>query len=347
MTRKEFEEALIPFTQSELKAMTSPNINGAIYTSLMNHKSPDDPDYRKLIKNRIFSSNSNILPNRTDIKNFKSPDIAFNRNDRFLNIPAHNHYGYIEMNYVLFGNASALINDKIVPLATNDLCIMDSGVMHTILPTGENDIMLNILLSTEYFSNSFLTTLLNGGPVAKFLAEVMVEKNDHNQYLLFHTARSTTVKELIETMILEYLYPGICCKDVLYFNLNLLFIELARCYQEHMERKEKKKDRHYLTEILAYIENHCNECTLDDLAGHFHFNPKYLSRMLKQETGSNFQDILLECRMKRAGFLLASTDTSVFSVANDCGYQNQAFFRQKFTEHYGRTPSEYRKNPPM
>ena len=343
MTRKEFEEALIPFTTSELVAMSSPNMDQHVYTELMKHKSLSDTEFRKTLKNRIFFSDSNILPNRSDINNFKSSDIAFNRNDRFLNIPVHNHYGYIEMNYVLFGNASALINGKVISLDTNDLCIMDSGVMHTILPTGENDIMLNILLSTEYFANSFLTTLQNGGPVAKLIAEVMQEKNEHNQYLLFHTAKNSIVKELIENMILEYLYPGICCRDVLYFNLNLLFIELARCYQEHMERKEKKKDRHYPTEILTYIENNCNKCTLDDLAKQFHFNPKYISRMLKKETGSNFQDIILDYRMKRAGFLLRNTNMSVYSIANDCGYQNQAFFRQKFTEYYGMTPSDYRK----
>ena len=343
MTRKEFEAALLPLTPEEQSAKLNPVFDGNIYASLMNHKNTLDPEFRRLIKNRIFLSDSNILPFRKkDVKQYKSPNIAFNRNGRFTHIPVHNHIGYIEMNYVFSGNASALINDKPVPLHTGDLCIMDSGVMHTILPTGEKDILLNIMLSTEYFSNSFLSTLQNGGPVATFLADAMIEKNDHNQYLLFHTSKSNLVKELIENMIIEYLDPGICCKDVLHFNINLLFIELIRCYQEHMERVEQKKSRYYLTEILAYIENNCTDCSLEKAAEQFHFSPKYFSRMLKKETGFNFQDVLFTCRMKRAGFLLQNSDMPIYKIANECGYQNQSFFRQKFMEHFGQAPAEYR-----
>ena len=342
MTRQEFEEALIPLTSDEQSQKSNPYIDKDFYATLTHNKKSVDLEAKQLIKQYVFFYDCNILPDRTGPENYKSQDIAFNRNGRFSDIPMHSH-GYIEMNYVFSGNASAKINDKVIALSTGDLCIMDCDVLHTILPTGEEDIILNIMLSTEYFSNSFLTTLLNGGPVAKFLAGVMTEKNNHNQYLLFHTARSSLAKELIENMILEYLNPGICCKDVLYFNLNLLFIELARCYQEHMERKKQKKSKPYLTEILTYMENHCTDCTLNEAAKQFNFSPKYLSRMLKEETGANFQDILCECRMKRAGFLLSNSDLPIYKIANECGYLNQSFFRQKFMVHYGLSPAEYRK----
>jgi YesN/AraC family two-component response regulator len=219
---------------------------------------------------------------------------------------------------------------------------MDKCVSHTFLPCGEPDIVLNILMSSDYFSNSFLSSLSFDSPVTKFLADVITESNEHEQYLIFHTAQNLLVKELIENMIIEYLYPGICCESVLRFNLNLLFIELVRSYQTYNERKHHKKGNHYLTEILDYMDTHSTNCTLEEVAGKFNYNPNYLSRMIKDQTGSNFQDILCESRMKRVAFLLKNSDMPIYMIANECGYQNQSFFRQKFTKHFGQTPKEYR-----
>ena len=227
-------------------------------------------------------------------------------------------------------------------MSAGDLCIMDRRAEHTILPTGKDDILLNIMLSTDYFSNTFIGSLLNGGAVARFLAGVIDQANEHNQYLLFHTKHDPLVKEIIENIFIEYLNPGICCEDVLRYNLNLLFIELARCYQGDMERKHQQKNKRYLTEILNYMEKNMKSCSLEDVAKKFNYHPNYLSRLIKAETGLTFQEHLSENRMNRAVFLLKNSDMPIYKIVAECGYQNQNFFYQKFMKKYGQTPKEYR-----
>ncbi len=341
MTRQEFEEALIPLTPEEETYKINPNFNIDDYISLYKNYQQNNIPINDIKKNYIFISSCNIFPQKKDIKHFKSNDIAFNRNDRFFNSPVHSH-DYIELNYVFSGCCTAIINNQSIPLTTGDICIMDTRVSHTFLPCSEPDIVLNILMSTDYFSSSFLSSLRFDSPVTKFLADVITKSNEHNQYLIFHTAQNSLVKELIENMIIEYLYPGICCESVLRFNLNLLFIELVRCYQAYKEKKHHKKGNRYLTEILDYMDTHCTTCTLTEVASKFNFNPNYLSRMIKEKTGSNFQDILCDCRMNRVVFLLRNSDMPIYMIANECGYQNQSFFRKKFTEYYQQTPKEYR-----
>jgi AraC-like DNA-binding protein/mannose-6-phosphate isomerase-like protein (cupin superfamily) len=341
MTRPEFEEALIPLTPDEEAYKINPNFNIETYLSLYKNFQQNNITINNIKKSYMFISKCNIFPNKKDINHFKSNHISFNRNDRFFNSPVHFHE-YIELNYVFSGSCTAIINNKSISLATGDICIMDKGVSHTFLPCNEPDIVLNILLSSDYFSNSFLSSLSFDSPVTKFLSDVITESNEHKQYLIFHTAPNLLVKDLIENMIIEYLYPGICCESVLRFNLNLLFIELVRSYQAYKEQKHHRKGNHYLTEILDYMDTHCTSCTLAEVATKFNYNPNYLSRMLKEQTGSNFQDILCDSRMNRVAFLLKNSDMPIYIIANECGYLNQSFFRQKFIQHYGQSPKEYR-----
>lgn len=341
MNRDEFEQALIPLTSQEIHFRESPHA--------LLHYLPEDQDrdgdsqelFHGEMKMKLFYIHNNIFPDRPQLEPFRSTEIAFNRNDRFSYVPPHSH-GFIELNYVLFGTCRATVNDTTFLLETGDLCIMDRNTTHFLHPTGESDIVLNILMAPSYFSYSFLSGLLLDGPVSRFLSDILAKDNAHNQYLLFHTKKSPLVKELIENMFIEYLMPGIACENVLRFHISLLMIELARCYQDYMEDKYQKENRPYLTEILHYMEEHCIDCTLTQVAAHFNFSPNYLSRLLKKETGKGFQDLLSESRLKRVAFLLRSTSLPIYKVANECGYQNQSFFRQKFEEEFGMSPKAWR-----
>ena len=341
MTRQEFEAALLPLTPTEQAAKNDPNYIRRLYHSKNVPGSVDQKGVAHFPKHLVFQRLSNILPELEQQNHYISSDVGFNRHDRFVVIPMHAHE-YIEMNYVLSGSCSANVNNNELLLHAGDICIMDRNASHTLYATGEQDIILNILMNTEYFTSSFLESLLSGGSVSKFLADVIAENNEHDQYLLFHTTDRPLIKELIENTFLEYLNPGICCKEIIRHNLGLLFIELARCYQGQMEQKHHQKNRSYLTEILYYIDTHSSDCSLEEVAKHFNFHPNYLTRLLKAETGSSFQTLIDESRMNRAIFLLTNSELPIYQIASDCGYQNHSFFRRKFQNRYGQTPSEYR-----
>ncbi|MDF2514300.1 MAG: AraC family transcriptional regulator [Herbinix sp.] len=342
MTRQEFEEALLPLTKQELFHQKNPSYFKEHYLQYYKPEHINFLTRPEFIKDHVFQSESNILDSESEpALHYRSSNIRLNRQDRFSDVPIH-HHGYIEMNFVFSGTCTAIVNKKKIPMSTGDICIMDRQAEHTIFPTGMNDIVLNIMLSTDYFSNTFIGSLLNGGAVARFLAGVIDQANEHNQYLLFHTKHDPLVKEIIENIFIEYLNPGICCEDVLRYNLNLLFIELARCYQGDMERKHQQRNKRYITEILNYMEQNVKSCSLEAVAKTFNYHPNYLSRLMKAETGLTFQENLSENRLNRAVFLLKNSDMPIYKIVSECGYQNQNFFYQKFIKKYGQTPKEYR-----
>lgn len=333
MNRTSFEEEVQKITSTEASYKEDPKVLLKNYK----HRFGQQPSTYF----HVFREKCNIFPDLPFEDHFKSPQIAFNRNDRFCEIPLHFH-GFIEINYVYTGRCTAMINGKTIEMAQGDMCIMDRNVIHTLLPTQEKDVVLNILMTSEFFSYSFLNSFMVDGPVSKFLFDAITENNEHDRYLMFHTEHNHKVKEIVEDMILEYLEPGTFCESILRFNLGLMYIELARCYQEFMEDYHERNNRSYMTKIIEYIEKNCATCNLNDTALRFNYSPNYLSNLLKQETGMNFQELLTESRMKKIVYLLKTTNIPIHVIAMDYGYQNQSFFRRKFKEKFGMGPREYR-----
>ena len=124
--------------------------------------------------------------------------------------------------------------------------------------------------------------------------------------------------------------------------MTLLFIQLARCYQESKEQEYRADSRSYLTEVLGYIEDNYADCTLAGTAAQFNFNPDYLSRILKKTTGFSFKELVDQNRLQQAAFLLRNTGLPVAEVAAQCGWNNLNQFYKKFGENYGESPKQYR-----
>ncbi len=97
-------------------------------------------------------------------------------------------------------------------------------------------------------------------------------------------------------------------------------------------------------EIVSYLQSHYAEVTLDTLSEHFHLSKPYLSKYIKEKTGSTFQDLVRELRMKKARTLLKETNRTVETIAADIGYENVEHFNRLFRKAYGMTPVQYRKD---
>jgi YesN/AraC family two-component response regulator len=97
-------------------------------------------------------------------------------------------------------------------------------------------------------------------------------------------------------------------------------------------------------EALSYIkDNYRKDLSLTTLAKKLRVNPSYLSRLLKQETGRNFVDILSGIRIGAAKQLLDRPDSRVVEVCEAVGYADYTYFYQVFKRLEKMSPSEYKK----
>jgi len=82
--------------------------------------------------------------------------------------------------------------------------------------------------------------------------------------------------------------------------------------------------------------------TVSFLASEFNFSPRYLSDLLKQETGKTALEHIHIFLIDEAKNLLMSTENTIAETAYQLGFENPPYFTRLFKKQTGLTPVEYR-----
>ena len=82
---------------------------------------------------------------------------------------------------------------------------------------------------------------------------------------------------------------------------------------------------------------------VDTAIDELHTNRTYFYRMLKDEFGCTFSELMNRERVKEIKHLLTTTDDSISAIADACGFKNTSYMIKVFKQLEGRTPSEWKK----
>lgn len=130
--------------------------------------------------------------------------------------------------------------------------------------------------------------------------------------------------------------------------LERLLVQYVVTITEAIQENHRQKNSSLVRTITEFISrNYHKAIKLDDLANVVYKHPKYLSRLIKQETGSNFSDILLKVRMEKAKELLMKNELNISEVAYKVGINDPHYFSKIFKKYYDMTPTEYRLGVPL
>lgn len=110
---------------------------------------------------------------------------------------------------------------------------------------------------------------------------------------------------------------------------------------EQIRNADGCKDERMI-EIMNYIQANYLDVTLESLSEKFYLSKPYLSKYIKERSGSTFGDIVKRVRMKKARAMLKSSTMTVESIAESVGYQNVEHFNRLFKKAYHMTPVQYR-----
>ncbi|MBQ9227937.1 MAG: helix-turn-helix domain-containing protein [Eubacterium sp.] len=256
-----------------------------------------------------------------------SRDIYISHHSLVFNHLEHSH-DFFEMVYVEKGTVVDRIDGHDIVLNRGDICIHNPNAKHEIASCGEEDLLLNILISRETFQGFVFHNIIRDKGLEGFFDEVLQDNSPN--YLEFHHL-SAQIDSLVEMLFEEY-YSEQKSEMMLNATLLLLFGNLLRLYHEN-----KKSD-----EVFEYLNAHLAEVTLESAAAYFRYHPKYFSALLKKKTGKSFKALLIELRLRRATYYLKYTDLSVEEIADSIGYKDASSFYAKFQNAYHLTPNQYR-----
>lgn len=145
-------------------------------------------------------------------------------------------------------------------------------------------------------------------------------------------------------------YVGITCKghslwgvgideDIIRSSVQALTVAVNQI-QEIQNATEGLDAR--MTEIRNYIQSNYQTVTLEELSEKFFLSKPYLSKYIREKSGSTFGELVKKARMKRARVLLKNSNITVEAVAESVGYQNVEHFNRLFKKTYGITPLQLR-----
>ncbi len=96
--------------------------------------------------------------------------------------------------------------------------------------------------------------------------------------------------------------------------------------------------------IMNYIEVHTgDDIKISQLAKIAGYTEYYLSRKFKTETRYSINDYIAITRVERAKVLLATTDFSISTIADDLQFCTSSYFTAVFHKFTEMTPAEYRQ----
>ncbi|MEX0313390.1 MAG: helix-turn-helix domain-containing protein, partial [Allomuricauda sp.] len=100
-----------------------------------------------------------------------------------------------------------------------------------------------------------------------------------------------------------------------------------------------------LNKVVEYIHNHLDEkIEIKTLAELSHFSPYHFHRitraLLREPIGSYISRIRLETAAK----MIRYSESSIEQISYHVGYETPSSLTKAFRQHFGTTPSNYRKN---
>jgi len=123
--------------------------------------------------------------------------------------------------------------------------------------------------------------------------------------------------------------------------------EVQSLLQRASEAKDKavRREKSDIEKIISYIDINLTDASLclDKIAHEFHLTNRYISKLINQKTGYNYQEYLTRLRIAYAQQLLRGSNMTVAKLYESAGYSSSSYFIKAFKQISGSTPTEYLK----
>lgn len=269
----------------------------------------------------------------------------------FANIPPAHSHEFIELVFVVEGNAKHVFEGKPYPIKTNDVFIINPGEVHTFeVDPGERLEIINCLFVSNLIQDSLLKELGVSESMDFFYIHPFLDKIERfHHFINVGGNYSTRFQSILEGMIDEYNKEKSSFTTLIRLQLIELLIILSRIYND-MQCKighsysEKNESQILVQRISGYLtRNYSEKISIPGLCKLFSVSPRHLSRLFKKETEQTVIEMLHEIRIEKAKTLFLETNYKVIEVALTVGYDDPAYFSRLFQRSTGCSPGKYKE----
>lgn len=255
----------------------------------------------------------------------------------------HSH-DFFEIIYIYSGHCRTQVSNQTVDLQSGDICLYNQHAIHSVEFTKPEDGAFNIVIRKDSFRRLLLELLTESDLVSSFFLHILYDQKNSDTCIYLrpddHYQCVRLAQQIIETFFLNKPMRKLVVKS----QLLLLLMEIARQYREQQVAQSNQPiGKLNIDAVIQYISTHYLDASQEDVARHFGYSSKTLTRLLKKYTGVGFREIVQDVRFSRARMLLQESDLPVDKIALALGYQDRSNFENAFKKYCHITPSAYRK----
>jgi len=160
------------------------------------------------------------------------------------------------------------------------------------------------------------------------------------------TAIAHTLEALVHSLEAKYAGDGEYDEEIVLLDIQ----KIIRLVQNRLRTNKRtvfdahyKSTRELAQTLMRHMEsNYFEPIDLAALSLQVHFNPSYLARVFKSETGVTPMQYLSNLRLSAATSFLIHTEMGIQQIAEETGFNSIHYFSRLFKRTYGVSPQQWR-----
>lgn len=255
-----------------------------------------------------------------------------------------NRHDYFEIAYVLSGEMSCQVSERVFRCKEGELIVVGSSPYHRMWRHSRS----RPRITTLFFMPEFICEAGMDGEQAGFLLPFFLQEEKFPHVVRARTGIPAEVFKLIQrihnTMPAESSLARLSVRTY----LKMMLILLANHYSPYLgsrhlgDRKQEASRR--VAPLFEFLEVHYNqEISVEDAAALLEISKPHFMRLFKHVTGQSFISYLNHFRIAKAQALLATTSKPIAELCQEVGFCDQSYFGSVFRKTVRMTPLEYRR----
>jgi len=226
----------------------------------------------------------------------------------------------------------------------------DSGSMYFMKPNQVIE-MKDVQLEEDGFALFFHPDLLNGHPLHNDIQKYNYFEYETREALHLSPREEQIIWELYGKIETEYFNnQDEYSREIILGHIDSILKYAQRFYKRQFINRNElsgKTVSKFNDRLRAYFGSGDLQQqglpTVKSMADQLNVSPRYLSDLLKQETGKTGIELIHIFLISEAKHLLTQTNTTVAEIGYTLGFENMPYFSRLFKREVGMSPNQYKK----
>lgn len=268
-------------------------------------------------------------------------DISVARMLRYM--PSHWHTNtYFDMYYVFSGCCPIHFPDETIVLKPGSVLIVAPSVVHASPCYSDDCVLMYYNIRSSTFDQVFWNQLPADNLMSSFFRQALGGQLS-TSYLHFESSDDVDIKHILFQIYQEHQQEEQYRSQMINALMSTFFILLLRRYAgtARLPRTDEFYWKHEFSAILNFIQTYFATASIEDVAEHFHYSRRQISRIIQNCMGMSYSDLILKLRMEKAAKLILQKNISIDAIATTVGYSTISSFYRAFTKYFGCPPVAY------